>query len=189
MRWMGRATRMIAGAVSVCLAAACGVTDDDPELTRLESLHGTIDPEVLAAPVAIPVAPSESFIAVGQWRVAEVVDGRTLVVYRGLERATAEIGGILVPVDDACMADQATDSLTFITGGGRAVTVRPPSPRSDRIDNATILTADGDDVAESLLSLGLARIDDDSPPPAHADAEATARQEGVGLWSDDCDGD
>ncbi|MFW2335191.1 thermonuclease family protein, partial [Ilumatobacter sp.] len=182
-----RATGVFAGVLAVCLTAACGVTDDDPERTRLAPLHGTIDPDVLAAPVAIPVAVPESSVAVGQWRVAEVVDGRTLLVYRGLERATAVLGGISVPVDDECMAGRAVDSLTFITGGGRAVSIRPPTPRQDRIDDARILTADGEDVAASLLSLGLARIDGESvPPDDYVEAEQTARQQAVGVWSGDC---
>jgi endonuclease YncB( thermonuclease family) len=183
---MGRATEVGAGVLAACLATACGATGSGPERTRLAPLHGTIDPEALAAPVAIPVAAPEPAVVVGQWRVAEVVDGSTLVVYRGLERVTAVLGGIVVPVDDDCMSARATDSLAFITGGGRAVTIVPPAPRADRIDDAEIHTADGEDVAESLLLLGLARVDDSAPRDVYVEAQETARQQAVGVWSDDC---
>lgn len=183
--------RMVAAVLSACLTAACGVSDARADRSRLDPLHGPIDPETLTAPAAAPVAPAEEVQPVGEWRVSNVIDGRTIELYRGLERATASLGGIAVPVDDECLAQLAADSLTFITGGGRQVVVSPPTARQNRILDATILTADGDDVTEAMLSLGLARVDDDAGTPRSSfeEFEAEARRQSLGIWSDDCDDD
>ena len=169
--------------------AGCALpeTADDGDL--LEPLHGTIDPEVLAAPVQAPAPVPPATTDSAQWRVANVIDGRTLELYQGLDRATATLAGIEVPTGDECLAQRATDSLTFITGGGRSFDVTPAAARNGRIDDATILTDDGDDLAVVMLSLGLARATGGGPEPtAYDETEQTAREAGVGVWSDECDG-
>lgn len=162
------------------------VADDEP----LEPIHGTIDPAVLtprAAAVAaeVPPAPADG----RQWRIASAIDGRTLELHQGLERATATLAGIDVPVGDACLAQHATDSLAFITGGGRTVTVTPPEARNGRIDDATVVGDTGDDLALVMLSLGLARATGEGPDPAtYRSTEQDARDQELGIWSPDCDG-
>lgn len=155
----------------------------------LEPLHGAIDPDVLTrrvepAAAALPVASGEG----ARWRVANAIDGRTLELYQGLDRATATLAGIDVPVDDECLAQRSTDSLAFITGGGRSFEVTPPTARNGRIDDATILGDDGEDLAAVMLSLGLARAAGGGPDPsAYAEVEADARESALGIWSNDCD--
>ena len=158
--------------------------DDDP----LEPLHGTIDPEVLtrrAEPAAVAPPTTETS---AQWRVATAIDGRTLELYQGLDRATATLAGIEVPIGEECLAQRATDSLAFITGGGRSFEVAPAIARNGRIDDATIINGDGDDLAAVMLSLGLARATGDGPDPSgYEAAEQTARESEAGIWSADCE--
>lgn len=117
-----------------------------------------------------------------------MLDGRTLELFRGLERVTATLAGISVPVGDECRAQLATDSLAFITGGNRPVDVSPPSPVGDRIDDAVVRNAEGDDVALVMISLGLARValTGVPDPAAYEAAEAAAQAERLNIWSDDC---
>ena len=184
---MGRTARWTAvtlGAAALCGCALPEAGDDE----ALDPLHGTIDPEVLtprAEPAAAAMPPPDDL---GQWRVASVIDGRTLEVYHGLERAQATLGGIEVPVGDECLADRATDSLAYITGGGRSFDVSPATAQNGRIDDATVLGPDGDDLAEVMISLGLARATGVGPAAdAYRDAEQAARSAGIGIWGDDCD--
>ena len=175
---------MTLGAVAL---GGCALPETDDEV--LDPMHGTIDPEMLTrrAEPAAAVLPSPSDDS-GQWRVASVIDGRTLEMYQGLERAQATLAGIEVPVGDECLAQQATDSLAYITGGGRSFDVTPATARNGRIDDATVLGPDGDDLAEVMLSLGLARATGVGPTAdAYLDAEQAARTGDVGIWGDDCD--
>jgi endonuclease YncB( thermonuclease family) len=93
----------------------------------------------------------------------------------------------VVPSGDDCLAQRATDSLAFITGGGRSFEVTPATARNGRIDDATIVSDDGDDLAAVMLSLGLARTAGGGPDPSGYRAiEVAAREANVGIWSDDC---
>jgi endonuclease YncB( thermonuclease family) len=155
----------------------------------LEPLHSPVTPDVLTRQAAAPVAPPpETATNTARWRVSNVLDGRTLEIYQGLDRATATLGGIDVPTDNECLAGQATDSLAFITGGGRAFDVSPPTPRNDRIDGARVTNEDGEDLAALMLSLGLARVTDDAAGRAEVydDLESAAREAALGIWSDEC---
>ena len=175
--------------IAAMTPAGCALPETAGDDDLLEPLHGTIDPEVLtrrAEPLAaVPPTTADS----AQWRVANAIDGRTLELYQGLDRATAPLAGIDVPTEDECLAQLATDSLAFITGGGRSFEVTPANARNGRIDDATIVNGDGDDLAVVMLSLGLARASGAGPDPATYDAtEQTAREAGLGIWSDDCAG-
>ena len=87
---------------------------------------------------------------------------------------------------DDCLAQRATDSLMFITGGGRRIEISPPTPLNGRIEDAIVLNEEGDDLAEVMVSLGLARPD--GPDGAfYEDALAEAQGANVGVWSDECD--
>jgi len=168
----------------------CALPAVDSERDVLEPLHSPVTPDVLTPQAAAPVVqPAEVTANTARWRVSNVLDGRTLEIYQGLDRATATLGGIAVPVEDDCLAGQATDSLAFITGGGRAFEVSPPTPRNGRIDGATVTNDEGDDIAGLMLSLGLARVTDDAAGRAdvYDEIEATARDAGLGIWSDECD--
>lgn len=172
------------------IISSCGVLDERSERDTLDPLHRPVGTEVLTQRAAIAEPAAEPAAPTDPWRVSNVLDGRTIEIYRGLERVTATIGGIVVPVDDECRAQVAADSLSFITGGGRPVQVTPSVPRQNRILDATVLTADGEDVGEAMLSLGLARVDPAAPTRSdYDDAEDAARRSGVGIWSDDCDDD
>jgi endonuclease YncB( thermonuclease family) len=139
-----------------------------------------------AEPVAAALPPTTDDSA--RWRVASAIDGRTLELYQGLDRATATLAGIEVPTGDDCLAQLATDSLAFITGGARSFEVTPPTARNGRIDDATIIDDDGEDLAAVMLSLGLARATGGGPDPSgYGDVELAAREAGQGIWSDDCD--
>lgn len=178
---------MITGAVVLtgCAIPEAASTDD-----LLEPLHGPVTPDVLTPQAAAPVAPPpEPTSDATIWRISNVLDGRTLEVYQGLERATATLGGITVPTGDECLARLATDSLAFITGGGRPFEIIPSTARDGRIDGATVLDDNGDDLASVMLSLGLARVGDDAAPDRAAiyvEIEATARESAEGIWSDEC---
>lgn len=180
MRWC---TTVVVGALSLAGCALPETAADDV----LEPMHGTIDPEVLTSfaepPAATPPATDDS----AQWWVANAIDGRTLELYQGLDRATATLAGIEVPTGDECLAQRATDSMAFITGGGRAFEITPATARNGRIDDATIVTEDGDDLAVVMLSLGLARAAGGGPDPSgYEEAEQIARETELGIWSDDC---
>lgn len=183
---MATAATVVAVALS---ATGCGAPealgDDDP----LERLHDPVTPDVLDQPLTRVTAPPVTAPAGSTWRVSNVIDGRTLELFQGLERVTATLGGIDVPVDDDCQAQLAKDSLTFITGGGRTVDVTPPDPIGNRIDDALIRNPDGDDLALVMLTLGLARVSEPGAPDpdAYVAAEAAARDERLGIWSDECD--
>lgn len=169
-------------------AASCSTLDERAARDPLEPLHRPVGTDVLDRPALVAAPAPEPAAPTDPWRVSNVLDGRTIEIYRGLERVTATIGGIVVPTEDECLADVAADSLTFITGGGRPVEVVPSVPRQNRILDATVVTADGQDVGEAMLSLGLARIDPDAPTRRDYDeAQEAARRAGEGVWSDDCD--
>lgn len=171
--------------------AGCALPEQAGSRDELEPLHGPITPDVLTPRAAAPVTPPpEVATNTAQWRVSNVLDGRTLEIYQGLDRATATLGGIEVPTEDDCLARDATDSLTFITGGGRAFDVSPATPRNGRIDGATVTNEDGDDIAGLMLSLGLASVTADAAGRAEVydEIEATARDAKLGIWSDECAG-
>jgi hypothetical protein len=185
---VGRAMGSVMSAALALMLAGCALPEAADDV--LEPMHGTIDPEVLTrraepAAVAVPSPPDDSV----RWRVANAIDGRTLELYQGLDRATATLGGIEVPTGDECLAQRATDSLAFITGGGRSFEVTPPTARNGRIDDATIIGDDGDDLAAVMLSLGLARptVGAGDRRSAYEAAEAAAQEAELGIWSDDCD--
>lgn len=184
---MRLATGWVGSALLALLLAGCSLPEAaDDEV--LEPMHGAIDPDVLTrrAEVAaeLPPPPDDST----RWRIANAIDGRTLELYQGLDRATATLAGIDVPTGDDCLATRATDSLAFITGGGRTFDVTPPTALNGRIDGATVVGDEGDDLALVMLSLGLARATGDGPDPtAYRAAEQGARDEQLGLWSADCD--
>ncbi len=185
MGWTKWITAIVVGASTLGGCALPEATGDDD---RLEPMHGAIDPEQLtrrAEPAATaPPAGDDS----AQWRVANAIDGRTLALYQGLDRATATLAGIEVPTGEACLAQLATDSLSFITGGGRSFEVTPATARNGRIDDATVFNDDGDDLAALMLSLGLARAVGGGPDPSgYEAAEQTAREDDLGIWSDECD--
>lgn len=172
------------------LLVGCAIPEERSERDVLEALHGPVGDDVLTPQVAAPVeTPPEAAPEAGRWRVSNVLDGRTLEVYQGLERATATLGGIAVPIGDECLADQATGSLAFITGGGRSFEISPPAPRNGRIEGATVVNDDGDDLAAVMLTLGLARVVSDAAGRAasYDEIEATARDADLGIWSEDCD--
>ena len=175
--------------VGVLGLAGCALPEATVDDGVLAPMHGTIDPEMLtrrAEPVAAALPPATDDSA--EWRVASAIDGRTLELYQGLDRATATLAGIVVPSGDDCLAQRATDSLAFITGGGRLFEVTPASARNGRIDDATIVSDDGDDLAAVMLSLGLARATGGGPDPSGYRAiEVAAREAKLGIWSDDCD--
>lgn len=176
-------------AVTAVSLAGCTLPEAAGDDDVLEPLHGTIHPDVLTRPAEPPAALVTVTADSAQWRVANVIDGRTLELYQGLDRATATLAGIEVPTGDECLAQLATDSLAFITGGGRSFEVTPANARNGRIDGATILNDDADDLAVVMLSLGLARTSGDAPDPSsYAETERTAREARLGIWSDDCDG-
>ena len=182
MRWCAA---VVVGALSLAGCALPEAGDDDD---LLEPMHGTIDPEVLTRraepPAAVPPVTEDS----AEWRVANAIDGRTLELYQGLDRATATLAGIEVPTGDECLAQRATDSLAFITGGGRSFEVTPATALNGRIDDATIVNDDGDDLAVVMLSLGLARAAGDGPDPSvYDETEQEARDAELGVWSDECD--
>jgi endonuclease YncB( thermonuclease family) len=176
----------------VLVLGGCALPEDPDDRGLLRPLHGPVAPAAVAEPIRAPIAPPPEPAADGaEWRVADVLDGRTLEIYQGLDRATATLGGIVVPTGEECLADLATDSLRFITGGGRPVEVIPPTATDGRIDGATIIDENGDDLAAVMLSLGLARVGDDAGPDRaalYADIEQGARDAGDGIWSDECAG-
>lgn len=184
---VGRATRWLGVVALALLVAGCGLEEPAAERDALDPLHGPVDPAALAPrfeaaqPLPDPVADTGD-----QWRVGAVLDGRTLELFQGLERVTVTLGGIEVPVEGECLADRARDSLTFITGGGRPVVLRTPVPPGrDRLDGVRAESGAGDDLAEVMLSLGLARHDGGGvDPETYAAAEAEARDNGLGLWSE-----
>jgi endonuclease YncB( thermonuclease family) len=186
---MGRARWCTAALVGVLALAGCGLPDAAADDGVLEPMHGTIDPDVLTrrAEPATPAPPPTTDDS-AHWRVANVIDGRTLELYQGLDRATATLAGIEVPTGDDCLVQRATDSLAFITGGNRSFEVTPANATNGRIDDATIVGDEGEDLAAVMLSLGLARATGDGPDPSgYRDAEEAARDGGMGVWSDDCD--
>jgi endonuclease YncB( thermonuclease family) len=75
----------------------------------------------------------------------------------------------------------------FITGGGRRIEISPPTPLNGRLENAIVLNEDGDDLAEVMVSLGLARPDG-TDGAFYEDTQADAQDAELGLWSDECDG-
>ena len=175
--------------VGVLGLAGCALPDTAADDGVLEPLHGTIDPDVLTprAQPAAPVPPPTTDDS-ARWRVASAIDGRTLELYQDLERATATLAGIEVPTGDDCLAQRAADSLAFITGGARSFEVTPADAVNGRIDDATVLGDDGEDLAAVMLSLGLARATGGGPDPSgYRDAEVAAREAELGIWSDDCD--
>ncbi len=175
--------------VLFCLlaSAGCSIPDEGSDGGLLEPLHGPVDPDVVDQPfVAAPIAVPETTPVGDPWRVSVAVDGRTLEVYRGLDRATVTLRGITVPTGDDCLAQRAADSLMFITGGGRRIEISPPTPLNGRIEDAIVLNEDGDDLATVMVSLGLARAD--GPNGAfYEDAQADAQDAELGVWSDECD--
>lgn len=185
---MGRTLRTTVALAAAVASSACGALDERSGRDPLEPLHGPVGTDVLTRPAAVVAPAPQDAAPTDPWRVSNVLDGRTIEIYRGLERVTATVGGIVVPVDDECLAQVATDSLAFITGGGRPVEVTPSVPRQNRIRDAVIVTSDGQDVGEAMLSLGVARVDPAAPTRAdYDDAEAAARRAGEGVWGTDCD--
>ena len=183
---MRRATGWTVTAMCSLLLAGCALPEA-ADRDVLEPMHGPVDPEALtrrAEPVALAPPPGEG----ARWRVANAIDGRTLEMYQGLDRATATLAGIEVPVGDDCLAERATDSLAFITGGGRTFEVTPPDAVTGRIDDATVMGDDDGDLALVMLSLGLAQATDRGPDPeAYRVVEQDARDAALGIWSSDCD--
>lgn len=176
---------MVVGAVTL---AGCALPEAAGDDDLLEPMHDTIDPEVLTRRAEPAAAAPPATGAGAKWRVATAIDGRTLELYQGLDRATATLAGIEVPIGDECLAQRATDSLAFITGGGRSFEVTPSTARNGRIDDTTIINGDGDDLAVVMLSLGLAEATGAGPDPTgYEEAEQTARESELGIWSDDCD--
>lgn len=173
---------------ALAVASGCGaadvVTGDEP----LERLHGPIDPAVLTQPLERPTPPPVTAPDGSRWRISNVLDGQTLELFRGLERVTATLGGIRAPTGDECLAQLATDSLTFVTGGGRAVEVTPSTPTGGAIVDAWVVDDNGDDLALVMLTLGLAEVVEVSAVDveAYRAAEAAARAEGLGIWSAEC---
>jgi endonuclease YncB( thermonuclease family) len=172
-------------AIGAAALGGCAFPEADGD--TLDPMHGTIDPEALT-PLAEPAAALQPPPAERRaWRVADVVDGRTLELYRGLERVTATLADVEVPTGDECLARLATDSLAYITGGGRSFDVSPDTARNGRIDDATIIGPDGDDLAAVMISLGLARATGTGPAAeSYRDVEQIARGEQLGIWGDDC---
>ena len=55
----------------------------------LEPLHSPVTPDVLTQQAAAPVTPpAELATTTARWRVSYVLDGRTLEIFQGLDRAT-----------------------------------------------------------------------------------------------------
>lgn len=185
---MSRSTRAVCVAVLGTVLAGCGVTDALPGQEPLEPLHGPIDPAVLTQQAERPTPPPVTAPAGSTWRVSDVIDGRTLELFQGLERVVATLGGINVPLGDECNAQLAIDSLAFITGGNQEVDVTPPTPTSGRIIDALIRNQDGEDLALVMLTLGLARVSVTGVPDpvAYEAAEAQARRDDLGIWSGEC---
>lgn len=177
-----------AAMLSFACVTACGAADALPGDDPLDPLHGPIDPAVLDQPLDRPAPPPIPAADGAGWRVAAVPDGQTLELFQGLQQVTATIGGIRAPTGDECLAQLATDSLAFITGGGREVEVTPPNATSGLIVDALVRNADGDDVGLVMVTLGLAEARETVgfDLDAYLAAETQARDEGVGIWSDDC---
>ncbi len=187
VRAMMRTTLMVAVLVAVLVAAGCSVPETQADGGLLDPLHGPIDPDALDQPfVAAPLAVPEPVTNGVSWRVSVALDGRSLEVYQGLERATVTLGGITTPTGDECLAERATDSLMFITGGGRPIEISPPTALNGRIEDAIVMNEAGDDLAEVMVSLGLARtVGPDGE--FYKETEEIAKQAEIGIWSDECD--
>ena len=177
--------------VGMLLLAACAapVTED---AGTLEPLHGQITPEMLVAPAARSnldeIAALEA--TQGIWRSEGVIDGQTLVLVSEGDSVRIRLAGVAVPVGDECRADLARDSLRFIVGGQK-----PLSLDADLVDRTAdvrpgyVETIDGEDISAAMLRLGLAEIDEATLDPDRADqyrAELeSAQAEPAGIWAPD----
>ncbi len=169
-----------------------------PEDTSvLEPLHGEITPDMLVAPEmqSNRDAITELEALAGVWTSQGIIDGQTLVLVSEGDSVRIRLAGITAPTGEECLAGLALDSLRFIVGGSRQLSLDADlGGSSNEVRPGYVTTIDGDDLGGVLLRLGLADLDATTLDEAHRDVyEAeiqTAQDDDAGIWDDNaCVGD
>ena len=173
------------------LLAACVPAPTEPDDGLLEPLHGTITPDMLVAPAAQNNAAEIAALEAtqGVWRSEGIIDGQTLVLVSEGDSVRIRLAGITVPTGDECLASLAVDSLRFIVGGSRPLSLDANlGDATSDVRPGYVETIDGDDLGAVMLRLGLAEIDEAALDPERVDqyrAELEAAQsEPAGIWVD-----
>lgn len=171
----------------VLTACAAAVTEDTSEL---EPLHGPITPGMLIAPDEQGNGDAMADIEAleGVWTYSGIVDGQTMVLVSDGDSVRVRLAGIATPTGEACLAGLALDSLRFIVGGSRQLSLDADLTRSsNEIQPGYVTTIDGDDLGAVMLRLGLAELEPVTLDDAHRtgyEAELqTAKDAGAGLWA------
>lgn len=188
--WTGRWARTGAFLIALPLLGSCAaaVAEDTSEL---EPLHGTITPDMLVAPATQGNgdALAELEALAGVWTSQGIIDGQTLVLVSEGDSVRVRLAGVTAPTGDDCLAGLALDSLRFIVGGSRQLSLDADlEGSSNEVRPGYITTIDGDDLGGVMLRLGLAELDESTLDEAHRSVYEgelqIAQDDGAGIWND-----
>lgn len=180
----------VGASLALALLAAC-VAPATEDTSALEPLHGPITSDMLVAPEV--QSNSDAIAALealeGVWTSQGIIDGQTLVLVSDGESVRVRLAGITTPTGEECLAGLAVDSLRFIVGGSRQLSLDADlDGSSSEVRPGYVTTIDGDDLGEVMLRLGLAELDESTLDEAHRElyeAELqTAQNDGAGIWDD-----